>query len=292
MILKGDVVLDDEVIAHRERVRSVYSSKNGRQELFNMILDSGILDELTPDRLSVRNYMIKKLEEMGMLDEHIVRIMIDHFFDIDPCSVEKNEYLKQLVKKEKHLQKKVDEKIRRKEDMVSYEKLFKLKYDNNGYLESYKRNEDGIQKEIDKLGFFVIVTSKEMTASEALDIYRKRDSVEKIFRMLKTGLEYDTFRVHSQDSLESKTYVMFIASIVRNYLFQGLKKISKKEKDKKSYTVPASISELEKITIVKNSKDVYIRRYGLTKKQRSILTQFGVSESYLNKMADRMNLIV
>ena len=116
--------------------------------------------------------------------------------------------------------------------MVSYEKLFKLKYDNNGYLESYKRNEDGIQKEIDKLGFFVIVTSKEMTASEALDIYRKRDSVEKIFRILKTGLEYDTFRVHSQDSLESKTYVMFIASIVRNYLFQGLKKISKKEKDK------------------------------------------------------------
>ena len=110
---------------------------------------------------------------------------------------------------------------------VSYEKLFKLKYDNNGYLESYKRNEDEIQKEIDKLGFFVIVTSKEMTASEALDIYRKRDSVEKIFRMLKTGLEYDTFRVHSQDSLESKTYVMFIASIVRNYLFQGLKKVSK-----------------------------------------------------------------
>ena len=68
---------------------------------------------------------------------------------------------------------------------------------------------------------------------------------------------------------------MFIASIVRNYLFQGLKKVSKKEKDKKSYTVPASISELEKVTIVKNSKDVYIRRYGLTKKQRSILTQFG-----------------
>ena len=47
---------------------------------------------------------------------------------------EKNEYLKQLMKKEEHLQKKVDEKIRRKEEMTSYEKLFKLKYDNNGYL--------------------------------------------------------------------------------------------------------------------------------------------------------------
>lgn len=39
--------------------------------------------------------------------------------------------MKQLVKKEKHLQKKVDEKIRRKEGMVSYEKLFRLKYDDN-----------------------------------------------------------------------------------------------------------------------------------------------------------------
>lgn len=56
--------------------------------------------------------------------------------------------------------------------MVSYEKLFKLKYAGNGYLESYKRNENKIQKEIDKLGFFVIVTSKEMPASETLDTFR------------------------------------------------------------------------------------------------------------------------
>ena len=64
--------------------------------------------------------------------------------------------------------------------------------------------------------------------------------------MLKTGLEYDTFHVHSQKSLESKTYVMFIASIVRNRMFQQLKQVSLKEKDKKNYTVPATISELEK----------------------------------------------
>lgn len=69
---------------------------------------------------------------------------------------------------------------------------------------------------------------------------------EKIVRMLKTGLEYDTFRVHSQDLLESKTYVMFIASIVRNYLFRGLKKVSQNENDLKNYTVPTAISELEK----------------------------------------------
>ena len=244
---------------------------------------------LTKAKYYLPEHDVYGLTKQGTIGDDITVRYFHIYYDNVRASREKNEYLKQLVRKEEHLQKKVDEKIRRKEDMVAYKKLFKLKYDNNGYLESYSRNETEIQKEIDKLGFFVIVTSKEMSASEALDIYRKRDNVEKIFRMLKTGLEYDTFRVHSQDSLESKTYVMFIASIVRNYIFQGLKKVSEKEKDRKNYTVPAAISELEKITIVKNSKDVYIRRYGLTKKQKNILKQFGVTESYINQVTDQMN---
>ena len=53
---------------------------------------------------------------------------------------------------------------------------------------------------------------------------------------------------------------MFIAGIVHNHIFQGLKKLSERENDKKSYTVPAAISELEKITIVKNSRGESIRR--------------------------------
>ncbi len=120
-------------------------------------------------------------------------------------------------------------------------------------------------------------------------VYRKRDSVEKIFRMLRKGLEYNTLRVHSQKSLESKTYVMFIASIVRNHMFQQLKQVALKEKDKKNYTVPAAIGELEKVTAVKNSKGVYIRRYGLTAKQKKILMQFGITESYLNKPTKEVN---
>lgn len=263
----------------------------------NSSLVSGMVkDAQLPLQTKAKYYLaghdVYGLTRQGTIGDDITVRYFHIYYDNVRASREKNEYLKQLMKKEQHLQRKVNEKIRRKEDMAPYEKLFRLKYDNNGYLESYKRNENAVQKETDKPGFFVIVTSKEMTASEALDIYRQRDSVEKIFRMLKTGLEYDTFRVHSQDSLESKTYVMFIASIVRNYLFQGLKKVSEAENDKKNYTVPAAISELEKIIIVKNSKNVYIRRYGLTKKQRKILSQFGVTESYLNKVADKMNILV
>ncbi len=232
-------------------------------------------------------YAVTKTGTIG--DDLLVRYF-HIYYDNVRAGQEKNEYLKQLEIKENHVKKRVEEKIRRKEEMATYEKLFKLKYDQNGYLQSYKRNEKKIQEEIDKLGFFVIITSKEMTAGEALEIYRKRDSVEKIFRMLKTGLEYDTFRVHSQPSLESKTYVLFIASIVRNYLYQGLKEVAVKEKNRKNYTVPAAISELEKVTAVKNSKDKYIRRYGLTAKQKKILGQFNITESDVNRVVEQMNL--
>lgn len=107
--------------------------------------------------------------------------------------------------------------------------------------------------------------------------------------MLKTGLEYDTFRVHSQPSLESKTYVLFLASIVRNYLYQGLKEVATKERNKKNYTVPAAISELEKIMAVKNSKDKYIRRYGLTAKQKKILSHFNLNDSNINRVVNQLN---
>ena len=182
------------------------------------------------------------------------------YYDNVRAGQEKNEYLKQLEVKESHMKKKAEEKTRREEDMASYEKLFKLKYDDNGYPESYKRNEKKIQVVMDRLGFFVIITSRGMTTGEALETYRKRDSVEKIFRMLKMGLGYGTFRAHSQPSLESKAYVLFIASIVRNYLYQGLREIARKGKNRKDYTVPAAISEMEKVTAVKNGRDKSIRR--------------------------------
>lgn len=260
-----------------------------RSILVRELIDEARLPLLTKTKYYLPEHEVYAMTKTGTIGDDITVRYFHIYYDNVRASRERNEYLDQLEKKEEHLQKKLNEKINRREDMQAYEKLFRLKYDDYGYLVSYKRNEKKIEGETDQLGFFVIVTSKKMSASEALDIYRKRDSVEKIFRMLKTGLEYDTFRVHSQKSLESKTYVMFIASIIRNHMFQQLKQVALKEKDKKNYTVPAAISELEKVTAVKNSKGVYIRRYGLTAKQKKILTQFGITESYLNKLTKEVN---
>lgn len=49
---------------------------------------------------------------------------------------------------------------------------------------------------------------------------------------------------------------------------------------------------LDRIIIVKNSKEIYIRRYGLTAKQKKILGQFGMTERSINKAAEWVNLRV
>ena len=99
MIYKDQFIFTDENIAHRARVRNVYRTEDGRKELMNLIVDSGVFSDISSDRLPLRNYAIKKLEEMGMLDEVIVRRLIDHFFEIDPRQIEMSEMERQKREK-------------------------------------------------------------------------------------------------------------------------------------------------------------------------------------------------
>lgn len=126
-----------------------------------------------------------------------------------------------------------------------------------------------------------------MSAKEALDIYRNRDSIEKVFRSLKSWLGFGTYRVHGQTALEAKSHLLFIASIVRNEIQQHIKELL--EKDRKNFTVLSVIRELEKITIVKNANKEYVRRYALTSKQKKILSQFDLTEKDLNELVAEYN---
>lgn len=209
------------------------------------------------------------------------------FYDEVRASQQRIDLMNYYQRISNELDKKVDEKIAKRENISNYEKAFKLRYDDNGYLRSYEQKMNVIQEESQKLGYFVMVSSKEMSAKEALDIYRNRDSIEKIFRSLKSWLGFGTFRVHGQAALEAKTHLMFIASIVRNEIFQKLKPLQ--DKDRKNFTVPSVIRELDKITITRNVNGEYVRRYALTKKQKKILSQYGVTEKDLNELVAHYN---
>ncbi len=198
-----------------------------------------------------------------------------------------------LNKMDKALKEKVDAKLQRKEDVKSYENLYRIKFDDHGYFLTFQRKENKIKELLDKTGCFVIITSKKMRAEEALSIYRDRDAVEKIFRMEKSYLGCDVFRVHSNEKLESKMFISFVALIIRNEIYQSLKPLYKK--NRKEYTVPKALQQCERIGLTKLSDEKYHQRYLLTKKQKEILSALGIQEKqykeYSKKIEGQMNKI-
>ncbi|MDL5504125.1 MAG: IS1634 family transposase [Candidatus Methanoperedens sp.] len=80
-------------------------------------------------------------------------------------------------------------------------------------------------------GFFCIKSSENLTLQQALQTYRKKDSIEKIFNSLKNEIEIKPLRVWSNNSIYGALIIGFIAqlfiSLIR-YEFKKLKNISTK----------------------------------------------------------------
>ena len=203
----------------------------------------------------------------------------------DGIQVEKDKIIinGRYKKMDEIMEEKVQRKTQRKEDVKAYEGYYKVKFDDNGYLFAYQRKEKKIKEMVNKVGYFVIVTSKKMDAAEALSIYRDRDAVEKTFRMEKSYLGFDVFRVHDTEKLESKVFISFVALIIRNEIYQALKPMYKK--NRKENTVPKVIREYERLGITKLSDNKYHVRYSLTSRQKKILGAVGVTEKdYMDKV--------
>ena len=105
-----------------------------------------------------------------------------------------------------------------------YKKYFKLEiYEDDGTIICAREKTEMIQEEIDLCGYFVIVTSKQMTAEEALELYKSRDVSEKLFRGDKSYLGNRSLRVQSDEAANAKIFVEFVALIVRSKMYVMLK---------------------------------------------------------------------
>lgn len=203
------------------------------------------------------------------------------YYDDVRASEEKLALMARYRQWEKELDRKVEKKTAVKEELNKYKDAFCFRYDINGYLTGYQRNSRNIKEELNRLGFFFILTREEMDASKVLDIYRGRDNIEKMFRSLKSGIDFEKARVHTTESLKSKVFITFIAMIVRNEMFQKTRELRKR--NRKYYTVPGIISELENIECTRDTRNRYRRKYALTAKQKAILKQYGMDEKYIDR---------
>ena len=172
----------------------------------------------------------------------------------------------------------------------AYQKYFDLVFWHEGqedekFMSAIERT-DVINREIKLCGYFAIVTSEKMSAADALTLYKSRDPSEKTFRADKSYSGAKCERVYSNDSYDSKIFIGFVATIIRNRIYRLLKEESERTEKKRNFmTVPAALKELEKIELLKGADNEYNPDYAITATQKTILKAFDINSEYVHKKA-------
>ena len=142
-------------------------------------------------------------------------------------------------------------------------------------VRTIERNHDAIDEKIRNLGYFLMMTTDlRKTPEDVLDIYRRKDIIEKSFDELKNDLDMKRLRVHSEDTTEGKMFVAFVGLILRTYFHNKMKEYLDANRP---ISMPQIFDELRMIKTVKTKSGMLLHN-PLTKKQRTILEQFGLAE--------------
>lgn len=150
-----------------------------------------------------------------------------------------------------------------------------------------------IELENDLSGYFCIITSEKMTAKESLNLYKSRDTSEKLFRGDKSYLGDKSLRIYGDTAAESKIFIEFLALIVRNRMYNCLKDEMLKLDSRPNYmTVPAAVRELEKIEMVRLTDNRYRLDHAVTATQKTILKAFGMDAPLIKYHAEGISKIL
>ena len=178
-----------------------------------------------------------------------------------------------------------------KEFGPGFEKYFNLHYDEK--TQAFVLPEERcsvVERELDLAGYFCIITSEKMSAKEAIELYKSRDTSEKLFRGDKSYLGNKSIRVFSEESARAKIFVEFVAMILRCKMYTKLKEEMKKLEKKPNYmTVPAALKELEKIEMVRQLDNVYRLDHAVTANQKTILNAFGLDANHIKYYASELS---
>jgi transposase len=166
---------------------------------------------------------------------------------------------------------------------MRYDRHFKINANRRGGF-GFIRDQEKINKEMSRLGFFLILeTDFKSTSEEILAIYRRRDVIEKSFNELKNGLDMKRLYCQSDATVEGKMFVAFISLILRSFLNNKLKDYMMAT----GLPFPAILKELRKLRFV-SAADGRKLLAPVSKKQRDILNVCGYSNenipSWLSKI--------
>lgn len=132
-------------------------------------------------------------------------------------------------------------------------------------------NEDAIKDKEKNFGYFALISNGIKDPLEAIDIYRSKDVIEKAFGDLKSRLNLRRTSVSSEESLEGKLFVQYIALIIVSFIKQKMDEAGLF----KNYTVQGVLDELDVIECFQQPGAK--RTFGeVTKRQQELYHQLGV----------------
>lgn len=166
-----------------------------------------------------------------------------------------------------------------------YVKAWEKEKDEEGRDFDFDINRDILEECLKNSGWFVLCSSKEMSPEEAYQVYRGRTAgIESTFRAEKSFLGGDVRRTHHEDTYRGKTFVLELATILRQGMCYHFQSVFFKYK---KTSLPRALGVLKHYEITtRYGRVTAVQR--MTKYQKELLATLGLSEA---KVKEKINEI-
>jgi len=155
---------------------------------------------------STWNYKEKSTNKSGTLKEQ-KQIYVHIYYNPVRAVEEEHKFNKRLSALRKELLSNKKEEKNKK----AYDEYFNVTTDSNGKVQTVEPKQEIINETKINYGYFVIVSNDIEDTWKTLSLYRRKDVAEKAFHNFKDCLDVRRIRVSSEESLDGKLFVAFIA---------------------------------------------------------------------------------
>ena len=162
------------------------------------------------------------------------------------------------------------EKCTNEKEHSKYQYIRKSSSMASGYTVNVR--EDVLEEAIGTAGWLVVISNDIKDPKEALRIYRAKDVVEKGFLRLKCDLDLGRLRVHSQERMQNKVFIGFVALVLRSAIHKVMSDKGLCEK----MTMNQLIRTLSKLRVQEIGKEQVV--FPATKAQKEIFYAFELDE--------------
>ena len=160
--------------------------------------------------------------EKQVFSQHPDKVFINLYFDASNGTERSLTLIRKIWAAEKEAREKISQ---GKAANIPSELSNYLSVQAEGDTQIIVRNETAFQEDIDKKGYASIASSEDFGPEETNRLYHLRDVSEKQFMIMKSQMGYDTTRVHSDASIESRFAVCFVAAIMRSIIMNKCKEL-------------------------------------------------------------------